>query len=391
MNKPKQEVKFRSISRLLLIRILLVSSLITAALTLNSFYIDYNEEMGMLEKTFRQIENSSIEGLSKSVWDLNAPNTAAILRGILQITDVVEVTIDKPEGNEEGEDPAMTTIHDTVKNLKKRDYSKESVLTREFQLTFEGEKIGQLRVVATKENANRRLTKKVWVFFISQGIKTFLVSFIILLIIKQSLTRHLKNLRDHLPNLKPDTESLLHLAPRSPYRDELNNIEETVNQMHRENFQLNQQLEKKVEERAREVINTKNRLITILNSLNQGIFLLDSSKTVATEYSQALETMLEKTHLQGQSILDLILNDCDLTSENVGLVLTAIDFSIGYKKFAWICHHQVFPQTLTYTYKKAQKVFAVEWIPVIKHDMIDGILIILRDNDKLQTPVENAS
>ena len=201
---------------------MLASSIVTGLLSAVSFYLDYQEEMVILDTMFDSIEKSSLNGISKSVWHVDEVLRTNLVNGIQQINDVISVEIIS-----EGE-----SLHTS----KKRDYSKEPTLTKTYNLSYEREKnFGKLIVVATKVNANKRIYRKLLIFLLAQSIKTFFVCFIILWIFHHAITKHLlrvgRYLRSYDINSHDKKLEKFTLERRSTTRDELTILSDSINNM----------------------------------------------------------------------------------------------------------------------------------------------------------------
>ena len=171
----------KNLGKKLVLWILLSSSLITGFFTVISFYKDYAVEKALLNSTLEQISKSSKDSLSKSVWDHDNAQIAVQVKGLLNITDITKVAIFDDDGK------LMTS--ETKTNA-----SKSNIETHTFDLLMMDQgveqNIGRLEISMTLDNIYMRLFNKALYFFFTQGIKTLLISFIMLLIFNRFVFRH---------------------------------------------------------------------------------------------------------------------------------------------------------------------------------------------------------
>jgi PAS domain S-box-containing protein len=181
---------WRSLNRLrsgiglrLLARVLLFSSAITLLLTSLQLYLDYRRDVGTIEHRMSEIEGSYLRSLGEGLWNLDARQLELQVDGILHLPDIrfVEVreATDRP-------DPIVVTAGS---------HQGSGAVHREFPIfhTFHGveQPLGVLSIEATLDEVYRRLFDTAIVILVSQGAKTFVVSFFILFIVHRLITRHL--------------------------------------------------------------------------------------------------------------------------------------------------------------------------------------------------------
>jgi PAS domain S-box-containing protein len=181
---------WRSLNRLrsgiglrLLARVLLFSSVITLLLTSLQLYLDYRRDVGTIERRMSEIEGSYLRSLGEGLWNLDARQLDLQVDGILHLPDIrfVEVreATDRP-------DPMVVTAGS---------HQGSGAVHREFPIfhTFHGveQPLGVLSIEATLDEVYRRLFDTAIVILVSQGAKTFVVSFFILFIVHRLITRHL--------------------------------------------------------------------------------------------------------------------------------------------------------------------------------------------------------
>lgn len=218
------------------ILIILFSSCFTLLSTSLQLGLDYRADMSRIEQQFQNIQTSYLQAITLSVWSLDDSQIETQLVGLSQLPDIeyVSIIVDGEINWEVGE--ARSAANRTV-DLP-LDYTAPGISSQN---------IGSLRVTASIDNVYQRLINKAGVILISNGIKTFLVSGFILLLVWFYFNRHLKTISDYLKDidLTRTVEPLQLKKKTAPAKeDEIDNVANTINQMcrslHKSYEELNQ-------------------------------------------------------------------------------------------------------------------------------------------------------
>ena len=167
----------------LLASVLLFSSAITLLLTLLQLYLDYRRDVGTIENRMSAIERSYLPSLGEGLWNLDAQQLELQVDGILHLPAIrfVEVreATDRP-------DPVVVSAGS---------HQASAAVHREFTLFHRvhgaEQRLGVLSIEATLDDVYRELRDRAIIILVSQGAKTFVVSFFILFIVHRLITRHL--------------------------------------------------------------------------------------------------------------------------------------------------------------------------------------------------------
>jgi signal transduction histidine kinase len=167
----------------LLVRVLLFSSAITLLLTLLQLYFDYRRDVGTIDRHISEIEGSYRRSLGEGLWNLDARQLQLQVDGIVQLPDIrfaeVRETTDRAE-------PMVVTAGFHQANAD---------VHQEFPIFYTNrgaeQTLGVLSIEASFDDVYRRLFDTAIVILISQGARTFAVSFFILYIVNRLITRHL--------------------------------------------------------------------------------------------------------------------------------------------------------------------------------------------------------
>lgn len=215
----------RSIAQRLLLYIILFSSLATLIATSIQLYLDYRRDLDVIHSRLQDIETSYLSSLGASLWNLDTRQLELQIEGIMHLPDIQRVEV------RELGDTDLDPLHLLRGKPGRRTITRELTI---FHVLPEGNReVGVLLVEASLESVYQRLWDKAIVIFLSQGIKTFLVSLFILYIFYYLVTRHIIDLSQFLRKL--DTEKLeekLRLNRKAhPKTDELDDLVIAFNKM----------------------------------------------------------------------------------------------------------------------------------------------------------------
>jgi len=173
-------MKFRnSIAKQLLIWIMLSSSLLTLIITLIHLFFDYSNDMSALDERLIQIETSYLPAISNALWVEDDEQINVQIKGVKNLPDIVLVQLIR-----DGE-----VIIEQGKN--NTEYSRLGRWPISYLYEEQKTVLGELYVVSDLYPVYRRLADKVLLTLITQGAKTFIISFVILSIVYLIVGRHL--------------------------------------------------------------------------------------------------------------------------------------------------------------------------------------------------------
>ena len=216
-------MKFQnSIAKQLLIWIMLSSSVLTLIITSIHLMVDYNNDMSALDERLIQIETSYLPAIANALWVEDDEQIKVQIKGIKNLPDIalVQLTRDGDIVIEEGKNNT--------------DYSRLGRWPISYLYEQQETVLGELYVVSDLYPVYRRLADKVLLTLITQGAKTFIISFAILSIVYLIVGRHLTflakamdksahSVKDHL-NIKLEGKSY-------NVDDELNYLVRSYNDM----------------------------------------------------------------------------------------------------------------------------------------------------------------
>jgi hypothetical protein len=282
----------------LLAGVLLFSSAITLLLTLLQLYFDYRRDVGTIDRQISEIEHSYRRSLGEGLWNLDARQLELQVDGILHLPDIRFVEV--REASDRADPMAVTG----------GSHQANADVHREFPIVHMNrgaeQTLGVLSIEATFHDVYRRLFATAIVILISQGAKTFAVSFFILYIVNRLVTRHLVtaakflsgyDLRRSPPPLRLERRALHQV-------DELDQLVGAFNGMCVENSRLYHDLE----DREYTLQHQRDELRTLANRLMH----------TQDDERRRIATMLHETTAQDLAALKMLLARLNRTAVRLG-------------------------------------------------------------------------
>jgi PAS domain S-box-containing protein len=222
MLSDNNDVPTRSISRQLIIYIVLCSSVLTLLLTGFQLYREYQQDVSLIESDFQEINDVHLKSFAASLWSFDTEKLQILIEGMSRIRDVKYVEI---SGNDE------FSIAIGNKEI-------ENSISRTYPLTYEfggaARQIGELTVVVDLRFVFDRVMDSAISILISNTIKTTLVVLFMLVIIDRIVIRHLKTISAFMKNMQVDQPiEILTLNRRHDpalKKDELDLMVDSVNE-----------------------------------------------------------------------------------------------------------------------------------------------------------------
>ncbi|MER8692913.1 ATP-binding protein [Mesorhizobium opportunistum] len=199
--------------------------MITLLLTLAQLYLDYRSDVQAIDQKMSEIDSSYRQSLSEGLWEMDGRQLQLQVEGILRLPNIRYVELRETTDQAA---PLVVTAGSHQSNPPERHelkiyYSKNDAR----QL------IGILAVEATYDEIYRQLLNTAATIMVAQAIKTFMVSFFILLTVHRLVTRHITAIGTSLRgyDLRGSQEPLrLQRRPSRP-SDELDFLVGAFNQM----------------------------------------------------------------------------------------------------------------------------------------------------------------
>jgi len=219
---PDKTPKFhRIIARRLIISVILFSTLITLISSSIQLYNDYKNDIEEINSHLQEISHVHLSSISRAVWVADYRSVENIIEGLQQLP-----SIEFLEVYEENKRIAVVGTPLSSK-LIERSYPLEYLYKNEYR------HLGVMRVHASLSAIYRSLINKAFVILVSNAIKTFLVSGLLLYLIYYMVTRHLQSLAMYASNLNLNNlDESLHLDRKHNHKqDELDVVVDAINLM----------------------------------------------------------------------------------------------------------------------------------------------------------------
>jgi signal transduction histidine kinase len=279
-------------------------------------YIDYNrkfdDQVTGLNTRLDQIQGGFIESLTNSLWKIDDEQTNIILESILRQEDIELVKIvDK--------DNVLYSMGKTVEDIH--------AINRTYPLTidFEGAKkyIGDLEIIASKKNMKRLLNKEIKFFIITEFIKVLFFVFFALIFIKVIITRHLDTITEFFlrNNIYTSQKKLVLNRDYEFWKTSEDNFDVLVSSINtmteklheelqdrkkaeHELTQLNELLEKRVETKTKQLLETDR--IEAVVEMSAGIaHEINSPLSVVFGLNRRLEKVISQETIKREDISKL--------------------------------------------------------------------------------------
>lgn len=222
MGSTETSEKFGSVSKRLILYIVVSSSVITLILTFFQLNIEYQSDLSGIHNRFEQVQNIYLKSVSEVMWASDFDKLKIILEGLSNFADITYVEV-REDGNVVvaiGESKALDTITQLIPITY--DYRGETI------------QIGTLRVEADLGAAYKRILNKVIVILGSNAIKTALVVLLMILIFRILVTKPLAQITDYIRSIKIEGPyaplSLSRDIFSTDNRDEIDIVVDSINE-----------------------------------------------------------------------------------------------------------------------------------------------------------------
>lgn len=249
--------KVSKLNQRMILRIMLISSLITAVITITSFVNDYKRDISQLEKTLHQIENTNLKSFKQSLWEVNSQQLSNQFEGLLTIQNIYSIYHTDKSGkiSLEMHNKGITPTYPIYKKIP---------------LTFSFEKsllnLGHITIVAYKDNIYENLLGRALYVFVTQVLKTMLVALAMYLTFTKYFSNHITSITEYFSNINLESDKsfpVLKLNKKTKDNDELdqlahsiNNMTELVAKANQKKTTLIQNQEKRIEQQELMAINS---------------------------------------------------------------------------------------------------------------------------------------
>jgi len=167
------------IARKLILYVVLFSSVITLGSTALQLYLEFENDVEIIDERLEEIETSHKRSISNSLWALDDLRLQLEISDVARLPDIEYVAV-----LSQGQILSFSGVRPDGRSI-----------SRTFSLIYQPKNdpidIGHMEIVATLDGVFAKLRDRFVLILVSNGIKTFLVAVFIYLIFSYLVTRHL--------------------------------------------------------------------------------------------------------------------------------------------------------------------------------------------------------
>ncbi|HTV23406.1 MAG TPA: AAA family ATPase, partial [Polyangiaceae bacterium] len=146
------------------------------------------------------------------------------------------------------------------------------------------------------------------------------------------------------------------------------------------NARLYDQLEMKVTERTRALVEKNQEVEVMLNNIQQGVFTIDEQLAIQPQYSAHLEELLGARDIRGKDCLKMLFAGADLSDELINTTNVALQFSFGAPEAAALVNAPYLVREFRRGSAGNERHFEVDWNFISdERGNVYKILVALRD------------
>ncbi|GGB48890.1 hypothetical protein GCM10011502_22690 [Oceanisphaera marina] len=229
----------------LVLAVSLTLSLLSTALQL---WLDHRQIKQNLNDRLTLIEQSYLDSLTQSLWDLNLPQARLQLESMLDMPHMARLTL---TGDALGEPLLLTHTPDD-----------QGVHEHGFNLIYPSsalgpQQVGRLEVAFSQQSINRQLIERAKTILLGQTLTILAIALCLMLVFQRRVTRHLERMAGHVAQIgegQPGSPPLTLARAPGHLPDELDTLVGAINTMRRS-----------VERRQSELQHDKDRLEALVD------------------------------------------------------------------------------------------------------------------------------
>jgi C4-dicarboxylate-specific signal transduction histidine kinase len=325
-----RKLRPRSITQKILATIFIISSVVTLIITAIQISFDYYQEMNALKKSLMLVERSYSRSVVASLWELNETQIQTQLDGIISIPGIESAAI-----SYKGKILESSGIESNRFIEKKIDLI-------HLEKNGASNYLGQLIIHASVDQVLDKLLNRIFIIFITQFIKTLLVSAILFFSIQQLFTRHLIQIASFVKHIDIKSKEILRLNRNEKYfsaDDELESLVGSINEM-RENLTSSYDELEQLNSEQRRQLEISSRMSSlgemaggIAHEINNPLTIIGTSSRLLKKRVESGETTPDKLNSYFEKI--------DKTTERItkiinGMLMISRDASTeSFTVFTW--------------------------------------------------------
>jgi signal transduction histidine kinase len=320
-----------SISKKLIATILLISSGVTFVITTMQIAFDFHQDVSYIENNLELVRTTHASSIAKAVWDFDQSNVTIHVESLLNIPGIKRVEIIDTHGERVVSSSNQTMADHHVLN---------KTIPLQYQNGLDLVDLGHLKITASLDQIYSKIFEKIIIVFLSQFIKTLVVSFFIFLAIQRLLTKNIFHIADYVRRfnfMNPGVElALPRKASPIGQEDEFDLLVKSLNSM-RKNLidsyeslkKLSANLEDRVEEGARVIIEQREKLeysakMSALGEMAGGVaHEINNPLAIIKLMAEQVQESLKETPLDKEHVIATATNIVE-TSERIAKIVLGL-------------------------------------------------------------------
>lgn len=156
--------------------------------------------------------------------------------------------------------------------------------------------------------------------------------------------------------------------------------------MREEIEEANRNLEKKVEERTAALAQKNRDIATMMSNLHQGLFTITPGGVIHPEYSLFLESIFETSNIANRNFADLLFEHAKISEDIKDQIITSVASIVGEDEMMYEFNSHLLGSTLELSMPdtEAMKLLELDWKPIIGHDIVEKLMVTVRDVTELK-------
>ncbi len=242
---------FHSLAKTLIAKILIVSGLVTLLMVGAQLYSEYKVEITGIDKSFHQIEKGFLPSLEQSIWNFDTNQIHFLLDGILSLAEVSSLELTGPD-------------LETIKKGEPSSIGQEISFSKKLYFGRDHTYLGELKVYSDIGRVLSKLRDKLLIIFITQFIKTCIVTVFLYLIFSSSVNHPLSEIVGHVRLIgQRGVDRVDNLILRPQFAREFHELAQMINEMRQtiaRSYSLMEENNIQLESQRKELEKYKDRL-----------------------------------------------------------------------------------------------------------------------------------
>jgi signal transduction histidine kinase/CheY-like chemotaxis protein len=207
--------------------ILLVSSVITLVAILLLLAREYDIGLSDIEEDLEQVELTALPGIERSLWNFDEEQLRVQLEALLRLPEVSGAEVQWQDWNSQTRHLSVGEAIVVASGTRAHSYP---IIYR--RRDGSAEELGVLHIQVSRDALYQRVGEHAAFIVLFQLIKTLIIAFIIIFLLRHLLGRHLRTIAEYAREMSISRlHTPLRLARQQNSRDELQDISDAINEM----------------------------------------------------------------------------------------------------------------------------------------------------------------